>query len=121
LFYSDNGWPLSNSQAWEFGIFDWRVEYVKKKSRFSQSDKKLMSQMREAADHGAFEACVRHFMVTVMSGDIPCMTGANNVEKLKLIVIRQLADMANIVAAEKGLPTFSVVHPSVIFDPASKR
>ncbi|NHN33570.1 hypothetical protein [Paenibacillus agricola] len=94
---------------------------MKKKSKLlSQADKKLMSQMREAADHGAFEACVTHFMETVMSGDIPCMAGVNNAEKLKLIVIRQLAYIANIVAAEKGLSTFSIVHPFAIFDTRSK-
>lgn len=94
---------------------------MKKRNKFSQADKKLMDQMREAADQGNFGACVMHFMETVMSGDIPCMAGSNNVEQYKLIVIRQLAVMANIVAAEKGLPTFAKVDPSVIFDPRSKR
>ncbi|MDB5053925.1 MAG: hypothetical protein JWM44_1975 [Bacilli bacterium] len=95
---------------------------VKSKHNLSPADFKILKQMREAADGGYFVNHVNRLMETTMSADIPVYRRSNSVEKLKLIVIRQLAIMANVVAAEKGIDiSFTPVHPSIIFDPEVKR
>jgi hypothetical protein len=96
------------------------MKWKKRKRRkhiLSTADKMLIKQMQDAADRGYFKECVLRMMDTVMSDTIPVYRRSNDAERLKLIVIKQLAIMARVVASEKGIDIgFMPVHPSIIFD-----
>lgn len=90
------------------------------KHKLSPADLKILKQMREAADGGYFDFVkhVNRLMELTMSDDIPVYKRSNNVEHLRLVVVRQLAVMANVVAVEKGMGiSFTPMHPTIIFDP----